>query len=247
MSLESFWGIFDSIQCMTLKEEHQRKVILREMFDTLNIQKAEFSEFTRHPLGSIQGNFEGHLTCMRNAYERGCQNVLIFEDDAALSRPLKKDAMDEVARFVTTNQDWDILFLGCNPCLVFEKTHSVPNYKLIYKLHSMYTHAYAVSRRYMKKILDLKFEVFEQPFDVCISLSKRSYAVFPTWFYQQNMSGTHITPNIYRPNWWMRTVVDVKTFYASKINIPLGDLIWVILLFFFILIFLLLMLLFKTY
>lgn len=34
-----------------------------------------------HPQGGKQGYFESHINSIKQAYDEGCQNILIFEDD----------------------------------------------------------------------------------------------------------------------------------------------------------------------
>ncbi len=237
--MEAFWKKFDMILCINLREDTIRKQSAQLMFDKLKIP-VEFMEVERHPEGGQKGCFDSHQKCMRKAHEAGCENVIIFEDDALDLRIPSAEALDEVSCFVLKNPKWEIFYLGSNPLLYFHTTSSVAGYKHIRGLHSMYAHAYIASRKYMEKFLQYRFEHFNCPIDVYTSMSNHAYAIFPTWFYQPNSSGESITKTIYRPDWFRRTIIDSKNWYACNVNIQLEYLMWIVIALFILLFFLLL-------
>ena len=181
--LASFWAQFDLILCINLKERQDRRHDIQLVFDRMGIV-AQFYTAERHPISGEIGCFESHQACMRTAYNAGCNNVLIFEDDGAELTAPTEHMMREIIRFIKTNTDWDLLFLGGYPSVFFETSKSVPSYTHIVKCPSQLTHSYAVSRKMMQKMLRITHSFFNASIDALYLVNKNSYVVQPTIFYQ---------------------------------------------------------------
>jgi len=218
-SYADFWKTFDMILIINLKEDKHRRVQIKAMCNKLSIP-CQFFDVERHPEGGFVGSFESHQLCMRKAYATGCQNVLIFEDDAEILNMPSQKAMDEVSRFIKTHQDWEIFYLGSNPLLFNETTQKLVGYSHVRGIRSTHAHAYVASRKYMEKFMQVNYALLEQPVDVYASFSKRAFAVFPTWFYQPKITN-------YSPTFFHRGVINAKNWYAFNVNIQLEYVVWV--------------------
>ena len=67
------WMYFDSIRCINLRERKDRYEQASEVFKKLKIP-VEWFLTDRHPNGGMQGCFESHLSCIKQAYESGAEN-----------------------------------------------------------------------------------------------------------------------------------------------------------------------------
>jgi len=224
--LANFWKQFDMILCINLKEDTVRRQTSQAVFNKLQIP-VEYLEVTRHPHGGQAGTFDSHQLCMRKAYNAGCENVVLFEDDVEDLRMPSVDALNEVSRFIKNNPNWELLSLGSNPLLYFHTTSAVAEYPHIRKLQTLYGHAYIASRRYMQTCLSYQYAHFLHPIDLLMSLNTQSFAIFPTWFYQPH-TPNNVTQTIYRPNWFRKAVINSKNWYAYNVNIKLENVTWVL-------------------
>lgn len=182
----SSWEFFDSIRCINLVSRPDRYEIANSLFHERQIP-VEFYKAVKHPNGGLQGCFESHVNVIREAYEAGCENVLIFEDDLVTTSKFDESLLAEAIDFMKANNDWDLFYLGAFPEIKHHKTsrltgderESFPN---IYKLHSLCGHAYVVSRRFMEKFKDAQFTGI--PLDYIYVENNHSYAVYPSLFAQ---------------------------------------------------------------
>lgn len=77
------WSSFDSIYCINLIDRDDRYTRCKSLFDQLQLP-VTFFRTERHVNGGQEGCYESHVHCIRQAYESGADNCLIFEDDVIL-------------------------------------------------------------------------------------------------------------------------------------------------------------------
>lgn len=149
---------FDDIVCINLLHRIDKKNISQKIFDVLGIP-GRFHTVKKHPQGGIYGCFESHIQVIEQAYKNNLNNILIFEDDIKVSPSYSKLQVEECIRFMNTNHDWDIFYLGYFACNTnrgsmkdFISSEFVSDH--IIKFRPFATHAYCLNRKGMKKILD---------------------------------------------------------------------------------------------
>lgn len=95
---------------------------------------------------------KSHLKVIQDAFDKGYQNVLVFEDDARFDSPMGnfKEKLNRIIQWLSKNQ-WDIFYFGCTvyPPLFNRKiTNEIDK-----TMFPMASHAYAISRVGMAKVL----------------------------------------------------------------------------------------------
>lgn len=181
------WDYFDSIYCINLYSREDKLKKSSTTFRKLNIP-VQYYRVNKHPTSGAQGCYESHLNIIRNAYNKGCRNVLIFEDDAIDSSYYDEKLVKIAIDFLKTTPDWEIFYFGHQPDILFNSSNVVSNN--IMKTHSTLSHAYAVSRKYMKKILLSGKEIRPYdgtPIDKIYMINNNAYALYPMIFYQDMM------------------------------------------------------------
>lgn len=97
------------------------------------------------------GCHESHVSIFQTAWEEGWRNVLIFEDDAVL----KDNFFDQLDKSLDElPDDWDFFYLGGQNV---ERNIQEPfqySENLLYNYNVNRTHAYAVNRKVLPRILD---------------------------------------------------------------------------------------------
>ena len=90
-----------------------------------------------------------HYQVIEGAYNSGYENVLILEEDFYLNKEFSKFPVFELNHL---DDDWSICYLGRSP-LEKDKEESV-NESIVRCKYTFNTHAYMISRKGMKEILD---------------------------------------------------------------------------------------------
>jgi len=218
MSKDYDWTFFDDIRCINLYTREDRYHQVNEIFQTFNIP-VRFYQTHKHPNGGIQGCFESHIEIIREDYDKGFKNVLIFEDDVINSSYLTPKNLKRAIQFMQ-NHDWDIFYLGTHPDVRKYRVQHIVNG--IYAMHCICTHAYCLSRNMMKKLYDLKFN--GTPIDYLYrDYECKSYGIYPSLFYQRSSKsdiGGDIISTIPIKEHWFRVV----ELYAIYINVPIDTL-----------------------
>jgi GR25 family glycosyltransferase involved in LPS biosynthesis len=153
---EGPYTFFDDVVCINLKERTDRYQWVSSVFEQLNIP-VRFVFVERSPKGGMYGCFESHIDIIKHCYEKGCNNILIFEDDIYPTATYDTSMIQEAVDFMKSNDTWDLFYLGYfamneHPSIYFLP----PTYtksKHIVKFSPLATHAYCLSRRAMQKIL----------------------------------------------------------------------------------------------
>lgn len=244
--LKKFWNCIDKIVCINLQERTDRKKKVLKLFERLGISdRVMFYQPNRDPKGGVRGCAESHFAIMRQTYDEGHRNVLIFEDDPdELTRPTKKTLAELLHFLANPDISWDMLTLGVFPRIFFKRTSTVAKnlligkkkyetYKTIRRVHSICSHSYIASRAFMQKMYPLRFETLGIPIDNIYEQNLHTYGLFPTWFYQTN-SPTNIARGVLGNNTLRQMFVSSMNTYASDVNVPL---VYFVILFVIILIF----------
>jgi hypothetical protein len=175
------WDFLDTIQCIHLSHRKDREVHINALKHNLQIPlKIFYAEKSK--FGAIRGCFESHQTIMKNALHNGCNNALIFEDDAIISKHFSFEKIQRVKHVIENlNVHWDIIYLGCFPDVW--KYPQYYNCKLgFYEVKATQTHAYIVNKPYMQFFSKLNFQ--NKPIDEVFLETSKSFAILPTLFHQ---------------------------------------------------------------
>lgn len=217
-SKRNLWYTFDSIRCINLRSRSDRRLSASSLFEKLKIP-VEWFITDRHPNGGIQGCFESHISCLRESYLRGDQMCLIFEDDVIDTGFASDETLLESAiHFMETNLDWDLFYLGTCPDIKYSRTQTVRGFKSILKMHSLCTHAYVASRKFMKQCYDMKF--IGVPIDYLYLNGPESYGLYPS-FFAQRASKSDISGDAWNLIPFKHSYFRFVELYARYINIPL--------------------------
>lgn len=186
------YSFFHDIVCINIDERKERKQQASELFNQLNI-KARFHIVKRHPKGGVYGCFESHIDCIKDAYRKGIESLLVFEDDIKNSPSYTTKQVQTCVEFLKQRKGkWDIFYLGYFPFDdtkgslkgLFKARFETDN---IISFSPLATHAYCVSREGMRKILkNYKGNIGNIHYDVYLSqLNLKSYCVVPILFDQK--------------------------------------------------------------
>lgn len=173
------WDFFDGIYCINLYTRDDRLKKSKKVFNKLNIP-VTYYRVEKHPTSGAKGCFESHMSIIKKAYHDGCKNVLIFEDDLIDNSFYDEALVEKAINFMKKSCKWDIFYFGHQPDIFWNTSRKVSDF--IIKTHSYLTHAYVVSRRYMKKLLDKEY--YGIPIDKMYLKNEHSYALYPMIFYQ---------------------------------------------------------------
>lgn len=199
--MSKFWDFFDKIYCINLITRDDRYKKTKKLFKKLNISVKYFRP-EKHPTSGAQGCYESHLSIIQEAYNNNYEHIFIFEDDIMANERYSEKLLDKAYEFISTNQDWDIFYLGHSPDIIFNNSRTLSKY--IVNVYSCQTHAYAISRRFMKIMLNKHKKFIGMNIDILYRNINNCYALFPMVFeqdiYDQNDISTsmHHNPAIIR-------------------------------------------------
>ena len=88
-----------------------------------------------------------HLSILFRARLMNYDNILIFEDDAQFDENIIEDLANCVEELKNVN--WDMFYLGCHPLEFFKESEVLGRV-----LRCTTTHAYAVNKRFINKLID---------------------------------------------------------------------------------------------
>lgn len=154
---------FDKIVCINLKERPEKKVWVQKLAKKHGIP-LEFYEVERHMEGGMVGCFESHLNIIRSCYQDHLKNVLIFEDDFSPTPSFINEILMNVISFLKSNPQYEYFQLGYTiipteiPTFLTCK-NLAPH---ILKYNGNTTHAYIMSRKGMKRVLETHSKYFKK-------------------------------------------------------------------------------------
>jgi hypothetical protein len=193
------YEIFDDIVCITLEGSIDRQERVAKVFESLNIHP-RFYVAKKNPRGGRVGCFESHINVIREAYNKGSQTVLIFEDDIIPTLGYTQIHLDNATTFMKNNTYWDYVQLGWGPDFEKMRPSNIYNFLTsqevspnIYKFAGIFTQSYALSRKGMETILlsyakdnitTLPDEIYPHYDQYLLQILTNKYCVAPILFDQ---------------------------------------------------------------
>ena len=183
------YNYFDKIYCINLKYRKDRYISVNKVFNELNIKNVEFYITDKSPKGGSYGCFESHINVIKNAYNSGYNNILIFEDDIRPSIFYNLDLLNDSINFMK-NYEWDIFYLGYFSNNKYNNIFSSKSLNLkknnIFEYNPYCTHAYCLNKKSMLKILNTYNKYIEDiPYDHYLSNNNfKNYIITPMIFEQ---------------------------------------------------------------
>jgi hypothetical protein len=147
------------------------------------------------------------------AYEKGAENVLIFEDDVVAGRGLTARKILESANLVRV-PGVQIVYLGWHPQVMTHRTQHVIG--SMYGVKAMGCHAYVLTREMMKVLAHRPFD--GTPIDVVLAQYPKAFGVYPTAFVQ-GMGDSNITNNFSNSK-AMRPIRAAAEAWSVNVNVP---------------------------
>jgi len=173
------------VYCINLKERLDRKKHVEKEFSKIDIQPTDviFLDFYRHKKGGRYGCYDSHMKVWNDFYKNhpDKEMCIIFEDDIELTENSKL-YLKKAISFVEKNKDnIDILFLHDTFVRYSEnkdKDKKRINDNYFINGYGATTHAYIVTRRYIKQIIYKNHNHLPQPskihFDLDINMQQKS-------------------------------------------------------------------------
>lgn len=206
------WSLFDEIVCINLKERDDRYQHAKELFDSLGMP-VKFHRVDRHPNGGVQGCYESHIQVITSAYERGLDNLLVFEDDVAIGKGLTERKIMEALSIAKTGAV-NAVYLGWHPQVLSSRTqHAMGS---VYAIRAYGTHAYIVTRKMMEVLANRPYD--GTPIDVLLAQYPKTFGIYPTAFVQ-GMADSDITANFSNSK-WMRPIRAGTEAWSVNVNMP---------------------------
>lgn len=188
--MENLWKEIAPVAvCISTEKCHDRRTKCAKEFNSVDISHVKFVINEIDPEDGMRGCFNAHRNVALNAYIKGVERLLVFEDDVIFaSVDQVKKALTDVSSFIKSNTDWDILYLGhaaCRP--IYPTKHK----SIVTSADFRFMHAVVWSRRGMAKFLRLEYEGSQ--LDSTISQSTYAFAPYPMVAFQADMqlSGVH--------------------------------------------------------
>jgi GR25 family glycosyltransferase involved in LPS biosynthesis len=176
------------VYCINLKERLERKKYVENEFSKIDIQPTDviFLDFYRHKKGGRYGCYDSHMKVWNDFYTNhpDKEMCIIFEDDVEMTENSKL-YLKKAISFVEKNKDnIDILFLHDTFVRYSEeiedrdKNKKCIDDKYFINGYGFLTHAYIVTRRYIKTIIYKNNNVLPKPskihFDLDINMQQKS-------------------------------------------------------------------------
>lgn len=109
--MKNLYDFFEDIVCINLDISDDRREHSIYYFHKLGIP-ARFYTTKKHVNGGMYGCFNSHIQILLDAYTRGLNNILVFEDDFLPTDSYSEENLAKAIDFMKTNNDWDIFHLG---------------------------------------------------------------------------------------------------------------------------------------
>jgi len=213
------WEKIGPAYCINLRSRKDRLKQAQKVFKKIGLD-VSFHIVDKHPNGGSQGCFESHIQIITEAYNKGYERCIIFEDDATPTSKLNNGLLRKCIKFMNKNKDWNIFYLGVLPEIRNHSTKHITDN--IYKLSGICTHAYVIHRRLMEKLINMKY--IGITIDYLFIQLDSCYAVYPTLFYQ-GLSDSDITTNKIYSSIKNKNIIElyynIQEKYAYYIGTPL--------------------------
>jgi GR25 family glycosyltransferase involved in LPS biosynthesis len=177
------WSGIDAIYCISLIHREDRRQEASRQFAAVGLAgKVNYHLVEKHPTDSEQGIYESHWQCMAKGLKSAAETICIFEDDV-IFEGFSAERLDEITDFLTTNTDWQILFLGC----MVRKSERTVNGSVAKIGYRSLTHGYIINRRFAQTMMD-QYPWHHVAFDDFLKNLKSSqmYAAYPMFAFQSD-------------------------------------------------------------
>jgi GR25 family glycosyltransferase involved in LPS biosynthesis len=189
--MNNLYDYFEDIVCINLDISVDRRKHATEYFEKLDIP-ARFFITSKHKNGGMYGCFDSHVQILMDAYKRGLNNVLIFEDDFLPTASYSDENLKKAIDFMQMHEDWDIMHLGYlfikdtkdGLSTIFDAHHHTPD---IVQYNPFCTQALCYNKRAIKTIVETYHEYIGiVHFDMYISTFAgfKNYCIVPMLFDQ---------------------------------------------------------------
>ena len=170
------------IYCINLKERTDRKQHVKKQFKKINIEPSSviFLDFYKHKKDGIYGCYDSHMKVWNNFYNNHTDKefCIVFEDDfEAIENSILY--LKKAISFIEKNKDnVDILFLHDIFIECTNNKKSTNNDTYFINGYGFLTHAYVITRKYIKSVIDTNNNQLPKPngihFDIDININKKS-------------------------------------------------------------------------
>lgn len=150
---------FDDIVCINLRHRPDRQAIAKQTLDSIGIPHRFYVADKDHR-GGIVGCFASHLHIISDAYQRGYERILVFEDDIRPSQSFSHGAMHNMITFMRRHPQWDIFYPGyfsfnndnslMTPMWMTFRCTDDPH---VVEFNPFATHAYCINRKGMYEVM----------------------------------------------------------------------------------------------
>ena len=171
------------IYCINLHERPERKQNAIQELEKIHIDKKNviFLEFHKHKKGGCYGCYDSHLKIWHDFYHnhKDKEMCIIFEDDVEVTENSKM-YLKRAIPFIEKNKDEiDLLFLHDKFIKATQtSTKRHVNNKYFTNGYGICTHAYIITRKFIKSILKKNNNMLPEPdefhFDFDININKNS-------------------------------------------------------------------------
>jgi GR25 family glycosyltransferase involved in LPS biosynthesis len=169
--MSKFLGYFDDVYYINLDYREDRKKLFEERSASIGLNAKRFSGIVPQDdeYSLIQSNQKdtrrkwkvgctlSHQAIVREAKERGLQNVLIFEDDCIFLDDFINKA--QVCVNDLKEQEWDLMYFGGQPNQYAKKV--TENLASIENGGVYSTHAYAINHTFFDKMLNITPDYYD--------------------------------------------------------------------------------------
>lgn len=212
------FSFFDDIVCISLDIAPERRKHAQYYFNNLNIP-AKFHIVKKHAKGGMYGCFDSHIQILKDAYDRGLDNILVFEDDVMPTDSYSERLVSKAIEFMKSHNDWDIFYLGHTGSSMLLAECINTN---IIKYNALQTHALCYHKRGIIKILQT-YQAFigKIPYDwYLVNTHMKQYCISPTIF-DQNYGLEHHIQNIYIIDYLGRILYPIRKYikYNYRISV----------------------------
>ena len=151
-----------------------------------------------------------HVTACSHALKHNYNHILVLEDDYLLEETFfQLRHINEVLRWIKTNNDWDHYFLGCTPFFAIPTSILLDHWRV---LLGGCTHALIYSRRGMIKIQDTWLHNYDHliPIDLNIFRHNKCY------MYKSPLITQTLPPTINQTTQWGTGVTGTISLFIIK-------------------------------
>ena len=187
----SLYDYFEDIVCINLDISTDRRKHAQYFFEKLGIP-GRFFTVKKHTNGGMYGCFDSHIQVVLEAYKKGLNNLLVFEDDFLPTDAYSEAKLQAAIDFMKENNDWDIFHLGYSfikdnkdgVTTVFSGKYCTPD---VIQFNAFCTQALCYNKKAIKKIAETYQDYIGLVhYDMYISsyLDFKNYCIIPMLFDQ---------------------------------------------------------------